>query len=68
LPIVSGKDAVRSLQKLGFVFARQRGSHVILRCGSIGCVVPLHSELKKGTLASILKQAGITAADFISNL
>ncbi|MBK8285286.1 MAG: type II toxin-antitoxin system HicA family toxin [Ahniella sp.] len=65
LPHISGADAVRALEKLGFVAVRQRGSHVVMRKGSIGCVVPMHRELKVGTLSGILKQAGIAADDFL---
>lgn len=36
--------------------------------GEIGCVVPLHRELKIGTLSGVLKQARITVEDFIDNL
>jgi predicted RNA binding protein YcfA (HicA-like mRNA interferase family) len=36
--------------------------------GEVGCVVPLHRELKIGTLSGVLKQARITAEDFIDNL
>ncbi len=36
--------------------------------GEIGCVVPVHRELKVGTLSEILKQAQITVDDFIENL
>jgi predicted RNA binding protein YcfA (HicA-like mRNA interferase family) len=56
------------LEKLGFTVARQKGSHVVLRRGSIGCVVPLHRELKIGTLSGVLKQAGITAEEFMQAL
>jgi predicted RNA binding protein YcfA (HicA-like mRNA interferase family) len=56
------------LQKLGFVALRQKGSHVILRRGTSGCVVPQHRELKIGTLSGLLKQAGVTADDFIEAL
>ena len=68
LPHVSGAEAVRALQKLGFTVARQKGSHIVLRRGSVGCVVPNHRELKAGTLSGVLKQAGITAEDFIAAL
>ena len=68
LPRISGAEAVRGLEKLGFVKARQTGSHVVLRRGSVGCVVPLHSELKVGTLAGALRQAQVTAYDFVSVL
>ena len=65
LPNLSGAEVVRALERLGFVAVRQRGSHVMLRRGSTGCVVPLHREVKRGTLGGILRQAGIDAAEFI---
>ena len=40
LPVVSGAETVRALQRLGFVVVRQRGSHIVLRRASQGCVVP----------------------------
>jgi len=68
LPHVSGAEAVRALQRLGFEKLRQSGSHVIMRRGSKGCVVPMHSEIKVGTLAGILRQADVTPEDFIAAL
>lgn len=68
LPHVSGADAIRALQKLGFAVLRQKGSHVVLRRGSVGCVVPQHRELKIGTLSSVLKQAGVTSDEFMQAL
>jgi predicted RNA binding protein YcfA (HicA-like mRNA interferase family) len=68
LPRISGSDAVRALQRLGFQIARQRGSHIVLRRGSSGCVVPNHRELKVGTLAGVLRQAGVSVEEFISAL
>lgn len=68
LPRISGAQAVRALQRLGFENVRQAGSHVMMRRGSQGCVVPLHAEIKVGTLAGILRQAGITADEFIAAL
>jgi len=68
LPHISGAQAIKALERLGFVVARQSGSHVILRKGAIGCVVPNHKEIKVGTLAGILRQAGISADEFINVL
>ncbi|MEI6403704.1 MAG: type II toxin-antitoxin system HicA family toxin [Actinomycetota bacterium] len=68
LPHISGAEAVRSLERLGFVVVRQRGSHVMLRRGAVGCVVPLHREIKRGTLAGILRQASVEAEAFIEAL
>lgn len=68
LPDVSGKEARRALERLGFVFKRQRGSHVILRRGNRGCVVPMHREISRGTLRGILEQAGVSVEEFIDAL
>ncbi|MEO7725174.1 MAG: type II toxin-antitoxin system HicA family toxin [Chthoniobacterales bacterium] len=66
LPRISGAEAVRRLERLGFSVARQRGSHVVLRRGAAGCVIPNHRELKIGTLAGALRQAGVSPDEFIS--
>ncbi len=50
LPRVSGAQALKALEKLGFEKVRQRGSHVVARRGVKGCVIPMHPELKAGTL------------------
>lgn len=68
LPHISGAQAVRALEHLGFVVVRQRGSHIVLRRGSAGCVVPNHREIKVGTLGGVLKQAGVTPEDFLAAL
>ena len=68
LPIVSGSEVIRALQRLGFIVLRQCGSHVILRRGSQGCVVPDHREVKTGTLAGLLKQAGVSVDEFVHAL
>ncbi len=72
LPRLSGQEVVSALEKLGFVQARQRGSHVVLKKrtpdGQIGCVVPLHRELALGTLRGILRQAGVDLNDFLRSL
>lgn len=68
LPRVSGAEAIRALQRLGFEKIRQSGSHVVLRRGSKGCVVPLHAELKVGTLAGLLRQGEVSPEEFIAAL
>jgi len=69
---VSGKETIKALERLGFKIVRQRGSHVVLKrkieSGEIGCVVPLHQELKIGTLRGILKLAKVTPEEFLANL
>ena len=68
LPRVSGAEIIRALERLGFVRIRQSGSHVILRRGNKGCVVPMHSEVKVGTLAGLLRQAEVSAEEFTQAL
>lgn len=70
LPSVSGERVVRALKRAGFIELRQKGSHVSLekRVGEkvFKTVVPMHSELAKGTLSDILKQSGLTLEEFLS--
>ncbi len=73
LPKLSGEQVVKVLvKKFGFEVSRQRGSHVVLvryKDGrKIGTVVPLHKELKAGTLMGILKLAGIEKDEFMEAL
>jgi predicted RNA binding protein YcfA (HicA-like mRNA interferase family) len=68
LPGISGQRAVKALQRLGFVFLRQKGSHAILRRGVRGCVVPMHRQINPWTLAGVLKQAGIEVDEFLKAL
>ncbi|HEX2641360.1 MAG TPA: type II toxin-antitoxin system HicA family toxin [Thermoanaerobaculia bacterium] len=72
LPRVSGQQAIRALEKLGFSVVRQRGSHVILKKdtpeGALGCAVPLHKELALGTLHGILRQARVAPDEFLEKL
>jgi len=58
----SGKEVIRGLKKIGFEDHHQRGSHYFLYHPekNILLIVPYHKELKKGTLNSILKKAGIS--------
>jgi predicted RNA binding protein YcfA (HicA-like mRNA interferase family) len=65
LPVISGAELVAALGKLGWVVVRQRGSHVRLRHPErpVPLVVPLHRELKRGTLAGILRDADIRVED-----
>jgi predicted RNA binding protein YcfA (HicA-like mRNA interferase family) len=72
LPRISSKKAIRALERLGFEQVRQTGSHVVMKKeteeGKMGCVVPIHQELKVGTLSGILKQAHVTIEEFIELL
>lgn len=64
LPVLSGPEVIKLLGKVGFVPARQKGSHVILVRETMGeskraVVVPNHKEIDTGTLLEIIRQAGL---------
>jgi len=61
---ISGTELIKALEKMGFQQVRQKGSHVVLRKGSDGTVVPMHKELAIGTLKGILRQAKIDPEEF----
>ncbi len=66
---LSGHELIKILcNKFEFATKRQKGSHVILikddEKGRVGCTVPLHKELKIGTLKGILEQACISEDEF----
>lgn len=64
LPVVSAKEFVRALARFGYDVDHQTGSHIILRQDSPPyrrLTVPRHKEIAKGTLRSILRNAGLTA-------
>ena len=69
LPRISGEQAVRALERVGFKRVSQRGSHQKLRspAGKVA-IVPLHRELATGTLRSIIRQSGVTVDEFIDAL
>ena len=66
LPILSGKEIIKALAKVGFVPVRQKGSHVFLRhVDGRRTVVPLHEEVNKSTLMDIIEQTKLTRQDFL---
>jgi len=70
LPVISGEDCIRALQRAGFIIDRQRGSHVTLvRVDPRGRVtVPRHKELRSGMLRAIIRSADMTVEEFVDLL
>jgi predicted RNA binding protein YcfA (HicA-like mRNA interferase family) len=66
LPVVSATDVIKALAKMGYVFARQRGSHIILvnRQTRKIAVVPNRRQIPKGTLRAIIREADLTVEEF----
>ena len=65
LPVISGRELVRALRHVGFELDRQKGSHMILFRPEPKTTlsVPDHRELDRGTLRSLLRQAGVSAEE-----
>lgn len=68
LPVVSGKQTCKILEKIGFLVDHQTGSHIVLRNKRPPyrrLTIPNHKEIAKGTLRAIIRQAGITVEEFV---
>ncbi len=67
LPVLSGREVVKSFEKLGWEVARRKGSHIILiKEGHIATLsVPDHKEVAKGTPRKLINQADLTVEDFV---
>lgn len=70
LPIKSGRKAPMAFERAGWVFARQRGSHMIMnKPGNVGLLsIPDHKELDTGTLRGLSRDSGLTVEEFFSHL
>jgi len=71
LPVISGRDAVKAFGKLGYVFDRQAGSHMILRNEAPPfrrLTIPDHKTIAKGTLRSLIREAGLTVEELVALL
>jgi len=69
LPVLSGRQLIKKLERLGYRTTRQRGSHVRLRHTDAlrkPLTVPLHREIKPGLLHQILKDAGISTEELLT--
>lgn len=67
LPVISGRDARRAFERLGWTFDRQRGSHMVLTKPGVpvNLSVPDHREFDRGLLSGLIRDAGMTVDEFI---
>jgi predicted RNA binding protein YcfA (HicA-like mRNA interferase family) len=66
LPLLSGGQVLRALERLGFVETHRKGSHVKLRHSDGRVIVfPYHDEIDRYTLRGALKDAEIELSDFL---
>ena len=70
LPVVSGAQAIRAFERAGWMTARQKGSHLILKKPETFYTlsVPDHDELDPGTLPSLIRKAGLTIEELAALL
>ncbi len=70
LPVLSGRETVRNFERFGWSVARQRGSHIIMtKPGEMTTLsVPNHATVANGTLRSLIRNAGLTVAEFCATL
>ena len=72
LPVVRPRELIRALERAGFFVHHIRGTHYYLRHPAkprLLVTVPYHNrDLKRGTLRSILRQAGITGEELTDML
>ena len=69
LPILSGREIIKVLNKLGYREVRQRGSHIRLSClNKQSITVPNHQEISRGLLRKILRDAKISIEEFLDIL
>jgi predicted RNA binding protein YcfA (HicA-like mRNA interferase family) len=68
LPVISGRRARRAFEKTGWLFNRQRGSHMILTKPGVAAnlSVPDHRELDRGLLRGLIRDAGMTVEEFVA--
>ncbi len=68
LPVISGQTAIKAFHKSGFTISRRTGRHVIMEKAGLDVTlsVPLHDELKRGTLRNLIKDSGLTVEEFVT--
>jgi len=59
-PVLRPEKIIKGLEENGFLYVSQKGSHKKFRNDGRTVIVPMHYEIARGTLRSILEQAGLT--------
>lgn len=67
-PVLPPKTVIKALEKNGFTFVSQKGSHMKYTKGDKVVIIPNHSEVAKGTLKSILNMADIDLDNFLEDI
>ncbi|MFA4857978.1 MAG: type II toxin-antitoxin system HicA family toxin [Candidatus Margulisiibacteriota bacterium] len=71
-PILSAKEIINALKRIGFAIIKQKGSHVKLsrhvNGRKITTIVPYHKTVMPGTLKGVLELAEVTLEKLLENL
>ena len=67
-PVMKPNEVIERLEQLGFYYVSQRGSHRKYTNGTRSFVIPMHDEIAKGTLKSILAQANVSLEQFLERM
>ena len=67
---LSGREVRAALERVGFIFRRQTGSHMMLRRDQpyARVIVPDHKQVRSGTLRRIIADSGLTVEQFVELL
>lgn len=67
LPILTWQQVVAALERAGYAFIRQRGSHMVYDNPETKntIVIPRHKQIKRGILREIIREAGLTREEFL---
>lgn len=70
LPVISGKETIQAFERVGWKVSRREGSHIIMTKAGMAVTlsVPDHREVRRGTLRSLIRKAGLTVEEFVSLL
>jgi predicted RNA binding protein YcfA (HicA-like mRNA interferase family) len=72
LPVLSGREIVAALSKVGFreIAGRGKGSHLFVHREQPpkGITIPDHKEVGRGLLRSIIRQAELSVDEFLGKL
>ena len=69
LPLLSGREVLKALERVGFVEVHRKGSHVKMKHADGRTIVfPFHNEVDRYTLKGALRDASIEIEDFLRQL
>ena len=67
LPLLSGRQVLAALARLGFVEVHRKGSHLKMKHSDGRIIVfPFHDQVDRYTLKGALRDADIEIKDFIN--